>query len=175
MKSNKVTVADAIKVIEQHILNPSEGLSDEVFYFISRTTPLVNVDLLIKDKNGRTLLAWRDDQHAGQGWHIPGGIVRFKETLEERINKVAETELGTTVRFDPEPVVLNQLIHKKHDTRGHFISILYNCHLPDTFTLLNKGLAPGSRGYLQWHDSCPDNLISYHEIYKSYIIGDSDS
>ena len=24
------------------------------------------------------LLTWRNDDYAGKGWHIPGGIVRFQ-------------------------------------------------------------------------------------------------
>ena len=76
------------------------GLPDEVFYYISRTTPLVNVDLLIKDENGRTLLSWRNDRYAGKGWHVPGGIVRFKETLETRVQKVAEIEVGVNISFE---------------------------------------------------------------------------
>ena len=162
-------IFQALKFIEQQISNPSEGLPDEIFYFISRTTPLVNVDLLIKDENGRTLLAWRDDPYAGRGWHVPGGIIRFRETFEERINKVSELELGCAVHFEPEPIALNQLIHKERDTRGHFISLLYRCSLPASFVPENSGRAPGDRGYLQWHDSCPDDVITYHEIYKSYL------
>lgn len=162
-------IFQAIQFLDNQISNPSEGLPDEVFYFISRTTPLINVDLLIKDEIGRTLLAWRNDPYCGEGWHIPGGIIRFKETLEERIRKVAEIELGTDVLFDPEPIALNQLIHKERDTRGHFISLLYRCHLPGTYVPLNAGRGPGDRGYLQWHDSCPDNLIQYHAIYRSYL------
>ena len=167
-------LADAVKVIEQQISNPSEGLPDEVFYFISRTTPLVNVDLLIKDEQGRTLLAWRNDPYAGKGWHIPGGIVRFKETFEERIHKVAESELGVPISFAPEPIALNQLIHTERDTRGHFISLLYRCHFSGSFIPPNTGLTPGDRGYLKWHDTCPDDLITYHGIYRKHITGDSD-
>ncbi|BCS55974.1 NUDIX domain-containing protein [Geobacter sp. SVR] len=159
----------ALECLEQHIPAPSEGLPDDVFYFISRMTPLVNVDLLLKDEQGRTLLAWRDDPYAGQGWHIPGGIVRFKETFAERICKVAQSELGCTIEFDPEPVAINQLIHKERDTRGHFISLLYRCRIPAAYIPQNAQYLPGERGYLQWHDTCPDNLIVYHEIYRDYI------
>ena len=174
MNHTNLTIAEAITSIERQLRNPTEGLPDELFYFISRTTPLVNVDLLLQDERGRTLLSWRDDQYAGKGWHIPGGIVRFKETFGERILKVAAAELGCSVRFEPEPIALNQLIHKERATRGHFISLLYRCHLPTSFLPQNSGLVPGERGYLQWHDTCPDNLITYHDIYRKFISGDSD-
>ena len=71
----------AIKFLENQIKNPSKGLPQEIFFFISRITPMINVDLLIKDEKGRTLLAWRDDEFY-KGWHIPGGIIRFKEKTE---------------------------------------------------------------------------------------------
>ena len=162
-------IADAIAVLDKQVTNPSEGLPDEVFFYISKTTPLVNVDLLIKDENGRTLLSWRDDQYCGKGWHVPGGIVRFKETLGTRVKKVAETEIGVDVNFDPIPVAVNQCIHHDRDIRSHFISILYKCFLPSTFIPENKGLSHKDAGYLMWHDCCPDNLIEVHEMYRKYI------
>jgi colanic acid biosynthesis protein WcaH len=161
--------ADAISILLKRVPNPSKGLPDEVFYYISRTTPLVNVDLLIKDENSRTLLSWRDDPYAGKGWHVPGGIVRFKETLEERVIKVAETEIGAPIRFKPIPIALKQVINPDRDIRGHFISILYKCFLPKTFIPQNRGLSEKDRGYLKWHDHCPANLIKVHGIYRRYI------
>jgi len=164
-----MNISEAVEVLVKEVPNPSAGLPDEVFYYISRTTPLVNVDLLIKDEKGRTLLSWRDDQYAGKGWHIPGGIVRFKERLETRVEKVAETEIGTSVAFDPAPIALNQIIIPDRQLRGHFISILYRCFLSGRFVPQNQGLAIGDRGYLMWHDCCPDDLLGFHEIYREYI------
>ena len=160
---------EAIAVMVEHVPDPSQGLPDELFYYISRMTPLVNVDLLTKDEKGRTLLAWRDDQYAGKGWHIPGGIVRHRETLAARVNKVAESELGTAVSFDPTPIALNELINPTRPTRGHFISILYRCFLPSSFTPRNEGLSVHDPGYLEWHTHSPTNLIRAHEIYRRYI------
>lgn len=164
-----MNISDAIAILVQHVPNPSLGLPDEVFYYISRTTPLVNVDLLIKDENGRTLLSWRNDQYCGEGWHVPGGIVRFRETLETRVKKVAETEIGVNVDFDMVPIAVNQCIHHERDIRSHFVSILYKCSLPSTFIPENKGLSQENAGYLMWHDFCPDHLINFHEMYRKFI------
>lgn len=164
-----MNIADAIAVLDKYVPNPSAGLPDEVFSYISRTTPLINVDLLIKDENRRTLLSWRNDQYAGKGWHVPGGIVRFKETLETRVKKVAKTELGVDVSFDATPMALNQIINPEHEIRGHFISFLYKCTLPSVFIPENKGISPDDAGYLAWHNDCPDDLIKCHEIYRKYI------
>ena len=162
-------IKEAIKFLEDQIKNPSVGLPEEIFLFITRLTPMVNVDLLIKNEKGQTLLSWRNDKGYKQGWHIPGGIVRFKETLEKRIKKVAETEIGTTVKFDPDPIAVNQVIIN-YKNRGNFISFLYKCFLPAKFISKNAGLVPKDNGYLKWHQTCPKNLIKVHKkIYKSYF------
>jgi len=164
-----LNISDAIAILDKQTLNPSTGLPEELFFYISRTTPLVNVDLLIKDENKRTLLSWRDDKYCGKGWHLPGGIVRFKETLETRVKKVAETEIGVDMDFNTTPIALNQVIIPEHNIRGHFISILYKCFLHGTFIPENKGLSPEDVGYLMWHDFCPDNLVKVHEMYRKYV------
>lgn len=163
---------EAIRFIEKQIENPKNGLPEEVFLFISKITPLVNVDLLIQDENGRTLLSWRDDIH-GTGWHIPGGIIRFKEKAEDRVLKVAEREIGRSVEFDSKPIMFHQFICK-HKTRGHFISILYKCFLSKSFIPKNQGLKEGDKGYLKWHEKCPINLIESHQVYKKFICKKND-
>lgn len=164
-----MTIKDAIAFLDENVPDPKAGLPDDVFYYISRTTPMVNVDLLIKDELNRTLLSWRDDKYAGKGWHIPGGIIRFKETLEARIKKVAKSEIRTEVEFDPNPIAINQIFNEECDVRGHFISILYKCSLPSTFVPENKSLKKSDPGFLKWHEVCPDDLLKFHEIYRKYL------
>lgn len=163
-----MSITNAIAEIESKLVDPKNGLPEEVFQFISRLTPLVNVDLLIKDKHNRILLAWRDDPCAGSGWHIPGGIVRYKESLDYRVQKVAQNEIGQHVQFNNTPIAMNNVI-SSHTTRGHFISFLYECSLSSSFQPNNINLSAKDPGYLLWHDNCPSNLIKSHEIYRPYI------
>jgi ADP-ribose pyrophosphatase YjhB (NUDIX family) len=159
----------AISTLVEAVPDPSSGLPDEIFYYISRTTPLVNVDLLIKDEKDRTLLSWRNDRYAGKGWHIPGGIVRFKENLETRVEKVARSEIGATVRFDPTPSPFTRLSFRSvkfADISFHYYT---RCFLSGTFKPLNEGLSPEDAGYLAWHDRCPVDLLPIQEIYRKYI------
>jgi len=163
-------IAKAIGTLVDAVPNPNAGLPEPIFYYISRTTPLINVDLLVKDQAGRTLLAWRNDPHAGTGWHIPGGIIRFKETIAERIHQVALKEIGVPVDYEATPMAINEMIHHDRDLRGHFISLLFNCHLDASFVPYNTGRTINDAGYLQWHATCPDNMIIYHDVYKKYIV-----
>ena len=165
-----INIADAIKRLKQEVSNPSKGLPDDLFHYISSTTPIINVDLLLKDKNGRTLLSWRNDKFHEQGWHVPGGIIRFKETIKERINEVARIEIGTFLdSYNPEPIAINEVFNHEHEVRSHFISLLYRCSLSNDFVPENKGLSKFDPGYLMWHKSCPDDLLKLHEIYRKYL------
>jgi colanic acid biosynthesis protein WcaH len=164
-----LSIQEAVAALEDHVPNPSAGLPEDLFYFVSRTTPMVNVDLLIKDEDGRTLLSWRDDRHTGTGWHLPGGIIRFKEKLETRVGQVAKTEIGTPVTFKPVPLAINEIIHGTKRIRGHFISILYDCFLSKSFIPGNEGLSRKDPGFLMWHGSCPGDLLVYHEIYRKFL------
>jgi colanic acid biosynthesis protein WcaH len=159
----------SIAVLEKSIDDPEVGLPERIFQFISRLTVMVNVDLLVKDDINRVLLSWRDTGWSGAGWHVPGGIIRFKESLEERIKQVALSELGTQVEYNPVPIAINQ-IEKSHKTRGHFISFLFNCYVSDDFIPDNSSRKPTDSGYLQWHQNCPDNLIKVQNVlYRKYI------
>ena len=156
------------------IQDPSQGLPEEVFLFLSKITPLVNVDLLIKDDQGRTLLTWRDDEHHPPSWHVPGGIIRFQETLSHRVHTVAKDELGTDVEFNQHPISVNEVILPSRKIRGHFISFLYSCTLlsePAQNMKYREGTPKA--GQWAWHHGCPNPFIPVQEIYRPFISGDT--
>lgn len=147
------------------------GLTKPVFLFVSQLVPMVNVDLLIKNAQGHTLLTWREDEFYGPGWHIPGGVIRFKEHAMTRIQKVASSELGIEVISEATPVCVKEVMAPNRDIRGHFISLLYRCTPHGT---LDQRMAyrpdePGQNGHWQWHVSCPQNMIPQHEMYREFI------
>ena len=118
-----------INLIEEKIKDPKEGLPEEVFLLISRITPLINADLLIKNNNNQILLTWRQrGQIYPEGWHIPGGIIRYKEKIFDRIKKIANKELNCKVSFDQNPLAINEIMLNQKN-RGHFVSLLFSCKL----------------------------------------------
>jgi colanic acid biosynthesis protein WcaH len=161
----------AIEMLEGLINNPHHGLPEDVFLFISGITPTINVDLLIKDTNKRTLLTWREDLFGNIGWHIPGGVIRFKETFADRIHAVAKNELGANIVFDLVPIAVHEIIHPERRTRGHSISLLFKCSLltlPAEDMRYNKIGNPTTNQWA-WHDSMPDDIVYVQRIYKKFI------
>ncbi len=156
--------------LENFIPDPHQGLPEEVFLFLSRITPLVNVDLLLKDDRARTLLTWRDDGFYPPGWHVPGGIVRFRETFDSRILAVGRNELGAEVEYEPVPLAVTEMIHPERRTRGHFISILCRCRLLSALDEKARYRPSDPRpNAWRWHDRFPDNMIPVHRVYRRFL------
>jgi ADP-ribose pyrophosphatase YjhB (NUDIX family) len=168
-----MSLPELIDALESQIANPARGLPQDAFLFISRLTPMINVDLLVRNDRNETLLTWREDEYYGPGWHVPGGIVRFKETMASRIAAVAASELGASVAFAKDPLTMVEIMHPSRDTRGHFISVLYDCRLtgplnPD----IEYKTGPARHGQWAWHAESPLALIAEHAVYRRFIRGD---
>lgn len=159
---------EAIATLDE-IASASEGdLPEELFFFVSRLTPLVNVDLLIQDDEKRTLLTWRDDEIFGRGWHLPGGVIRYKERAVDRIEKCAEEELGVAVDYETSPTLIVETAEERR-TRGHFISLLYRCRLRTEPDSQRQAGAEPNIGEWQWHSACPENILKVQRVYRPYF------
>lgn len=164
-------LAGAVTAIDQAVPDSRAGLPDDLFYLVSRMTPLINVDLLVGNERGEILLTWRHDRFYGPGWHIPGGIIRFKEHMHDRIQAVARQELQARVVHDPEPMAVTEIMNPSRDIRGHFISLTFRCSLldplpPDTAASSDDGAKPGQ---WRWFSSMPGNMITQHQRFKAFF------
>lgn len=128
---------------------------------ITTVVPIVNVDLLIKDKEGRILLSWRDDGMF-YGWHIPGRIIRFKESLKDAARECWKVEIGN-IPPDFEFIEYFESIHD-HDVRGHFITFVFETNNAN-YLDIDYDIA----GRVEWFDKCPEDLIPEQRRYKKYF------
>lgn len=148
--------------------DPARGLPDPAFAFALEIVPMINVDLLVRDDRGRTLLAWREDAF-GRGWHIPGGIIRRDETFADRIRAVADGELGLDVEHEAQPSFVLDV--GRRYGRGHFVSLLFHCTPKSSFR------RPGLFGdeklplpeQLAWFAGAPVDLYPVHREYPAWI------
>ena len=166
-------ISKVIELLEETVSDASQGLGEELFHAVSKLTPMVNVELLIRDEEGRTLLTWRDDELYGPGWHFPGGVLRFKETFAQRIETVARLELGSTVSHAEHPDQVRASMNETRDIRGHFVSLLFYCQLTSPLDDNRKATnAEPQKGQWAWHTQKPDNLLPVQDRQFGYIIED---
>ena len=157
-------------------INPEQGLGEELFLTISSLVPIVNVDLLVYNSKGQFLLTKRNDPHCGKGWHVPGGCIRFKETCEERIRKVALKELGISqISFDKNPIKVFEIIEHEHrpiekqNERAHFITLVYKCYVDDSYIIDNDSLTDEDAGFIKWFDKLPVDLLKIQDCYRAIL------
>ncbi len=165
---SNLRLTSLIKSLEEYVKNPEIGLPDEIFYLVGRLTPYVNIDLLIKIPNLGSVLTWRDDPHTGSGWHIPGGIVRLREDIHERVRKVANLELGVELESISGPIEVNQIISKQKE-RSHFISLLFSADLDSKNKKIILKRVKENPGQINIFSRSPDNIIKWHKIYDHKI------
>jgi ADP-ribose pyrophosphatase YjhB (NUDIX family) len=164
-----MTTRPEIAALERAIGDASRGLPEDVFQFVSRITPLINVDLLIQDDRRGTLLTWRADRFYGPGWHVPGSIIRYKETSAERIRSCARDELGADVSFAEAPIFILESIGTQA-TRGHHISLLFRCTLIGGADESRRAADPIPRnGEWRWHEACPADLLPEQRPYVRFM------
>lgn len=179
-------VSKAINELKQAMIldrtDPTKGLPEDLFIFSTTLVPIVNVDLFITNNHQQLLLSWRDDIYHGKGWHIPGGCVRLREKLEERILKTAEKEIGVPIVYDPEPITVREIIEPDYRPqitnqleRCHNISFLYRCSVAGGYSVPKQ--LDGVE--LKWFDALPDELLKAHvdlygDILANYFKGGLD-
>lgn len=168
-------IQEAIQTLRAAGIDGRQGLPEELFLLISSLAPIPNVDLWITDTRNRVLLSWRNDRFYDTGWHIPGGCIRYGETMEERLHRTAWQEIGCDVEFDAAPMAVRDVIRPPRagllnpDERGHHLAVLYHCCVPDGFMLDNRGKTAGDNGYLQWFEKIPENLLHIHDVYRDVL------
>ena len=166
--SLKTAISNLQNEIERAGIDPINGVGDDLFLMVTSLTHIVNVDLLI-EKDGEILYAWRDDSQCGKGWHLPGGCLRLKETLEKRLHLCAMDEIGSDVNFNMNPVLITENIEPIRDKgRTHFISFLYRCELQDESALENLDGAE-IKGHLGWFSCIPKNFLAVQDFYRNFL------
>lgn len=69
-------------------------LADETFKGIIQHTPLISIDLILRNEKGEVLLGKRVNAPAKGYWFVPGGRVRKNETLDDAFVRLVKEELG---------------------------------------------------------------------------------
>lgn len=78
----------------------SPRLPFETFLDAVRHVPLVAIDLLVQDAEGRYLLGLRTIKPAAGYWFVPGGRIYKDETLQQAFVRISRDELGVELSID---------------------------------------------------------------------------
>jgi len=143
-------------ILLKKIENPQLGLPQSVFDALVKVVPFVSCELIIVNKEG-ILLTWREDKW-WKGWHFPGGLMRYKESFEKRIQQTAFLELGIQIKKYEFLFPINYL----NSPRNHGISLIYLC---TTDMIPNDG---------RFFKKMPKDIIPEHKKLWNMIVNKID-
>jgi len=72
-------------------------LDDELFSSIVSNTPLVSIDLVVRNSEGMILLGQRTNRPALGKWFVPGGRIYKDESISDAFFRLTQEELGMDI------------------------------------------------------------------------------
>lgn len=75
---------------------PGGPLPPAEYLEVIARAPLVSIDLIARNADGRVLVGLRRNEPAAGTWFVPGGTVRRNETLDAAFARISHAELGAS-------------------------------------------------------------------------------
>jgi len=74
-------------------------LEKEIFKTVIASTPLVSIDLIVRNKAGDYLLGYRNNKPAQGFWFVPGGRILKGEPMHIAFTRLVKDELGINLEL----------------------------------------------------------------------------
>jgi colanic acid biosynthesis protein WcaH len=136
-------------------------LDKDLFSTVIKSTPLVSIDLVVKNKLGQTLLGQRLNKPAKGFWFVPGGRILKDEALAAAFKRLTTEELGEEFNIE-QASLLGPYDHFYDDNvfgdkfTTHYVAIAYVLVIDHELSHLPVDIQHGT---YQWFDiaSLPGN------------------
>lgn len=139
-------------------------IDNNVFSQVIKITPLVSIDLIIKNHQSQVLLGKRNNSPAQNYWFVPGGRIRKNETFEQAFTRLTLQELGQSLSLK-DAIFLAPYQHFYIDSMfdeqisTHYVVLAYQLIMSEN--LLN--LPFEQHHYYKWFDV--DELLSNQQVH----------
>ncbi|HEC5276931.1 TPA: GDP-mannose mannosyl hydrolase [Enterobacter cloacae] len=143
-----------------------------LFQTIVKNAPLISIDLIVKNNNGKVLLGQRLNRPAQDYWFVPGGRIFKDELLDEAFKRIGTEELGLNI-CRKSATFLGIYEHfyidnfSEYDFSTHYI--VHGYEITIDIELLD--LPSEQHGRFQWFridDLLNDSTV--HQFTKNYFI-----
>ncbi|GLZ88437.1 GDP-mannose mannosyl hydrolase [Metapseudomonas resinovorans] len=150
-------------------------LDNDTFRSVINSTPLVSIDLILKDSEGNALLGQRRNRPAMGYWFVPGGRILKNEALDEAFRRLTKLELGREFeRNNARPIGVYEHFYDDsvfgeagYGPDTHYVVLAYQLTLPGMEVL---ELPTAQHGvYRWWHPSDARLSADVHENTRVYF------
>jgi colanic acid biosynthesis protein WcaH len=118
-------------------MTSSHPLNDDTFAYIVRHTPLVSLDIIIKDPQRHVLVGRRVNEPAKGQYFVPGGVIRKNEAIQAAFARILKAETGLLATINKAKFIgvfehfyeTNRFGHRHYGT--HYIVLAYELKLKE--------------------------------------------
>lgn len=118
-------------------------LDATTFETVIASTPLVSIDLLVKNQKGEYLFGLRKNRPAQGYWFVPGGRIQKNESLDAAFRRLTHQELGLAMEFgDAQFKGVYEHFYKDsifgEEVSTHYVVLAYEVTLPADSAILDS-------------------------------------
>lgn len=143
-------------------------LPAELFHTLVRHAPLVSVDLICRDPQGRVLLGWRSNRPAQDAWFVPGGRILKDERVAQALGRLLHAELAVLPAHHSAPQFAGAFEHLYADNAAalpgwgtHYVVLAYQLTLAADAPLQ----ADAQHQHLRWF--AVDELLAHPQVHDN--------
>ena len=142
-------------------------LDKETFSTVIESTPLVSIDLVVKNKHGQALLGERLNKPAKGNWFVPGGRILKDESMANAFKRLTKEELGQEFSLD-QAELLGPFDHFYNDNvfgnefSTHYVAIAYVLTLDKDLEELPFDIQHGSYKWFEINSLLNDDKVHLH-------------
>jgi colanic acid biosynthesis protein WcaH len=141
-------------------------LNKDEFAQVVRNTPLVSIDLIIRDPDRRVLVGLRTNEPAKGKWFVPGGVVRKYERLADAFARIVKAEIGLRASIDDAKFVgvhehlFDTNFSGEEEFGTHYVVLAHELNLDHQLPIVSDRQHSGFR----W--MTPAKLISSPDVHR---------
>ncbi len=159
----KLKLVSLIKKID------SKEIRGEIWHEFIKKFVTVSIEMCVFDNKNRLLLVYRKDEEF-DGYHIPGSVINFWETVEEAKDRLIKNEITEPLNLKIKNLesigwvdIYKDFWFNKSDSR-HPISLLFIAKTDDVFDGVEGA------GFFEI-DDLPENTLDCHKFFIRFIKG----
>jgi len=142
-------------------------MDDNKFLEIIDATPLVSIDIILRNSEGKILLGRRENKPAQGSWFVPGGRIRKNESLNDAMARISNTELGVGLELGTAKLIgaFDHIYEDNFTGQGnigtHYVALGYE------LKLLGDPEIKGDTQHkaMKWWDL--NNLLGSSEVHEN--------
>lgn len=150
-------------------------LSDQEFLEVITRTPLVSIDLVVRDPKNRILLGRRINEPAKGKWFVPGGRIRKGENLEDAFQRVCLTEIKEShTKSEARLVGVFTHMHEKNvflmeGISTHYVVLAFELRFGEGFELRETEQHSEFRWFTSEEVDPPKGKNAYPDVHEFVV------